>query len=454
MKNGRQQIHIVIASAIILAILVLVYRTAERGNKRIDLTRDKIHSLAPETVEVLRRLERREVKIRAFFAEGDPARRELESRFKEIKTHVPHFHYAFYDPDRTPSEARRFHIDSYQTVRVESGDRIERFFGASEEELVNALIRLAHPRKAVLCFTRGHGEIPLSGKEGEERTHLSQWKAVLEEHPYEVREIQLLSDGLPSDCNVVIMAGPRYELAPREIDLLVRYQGRGMGFLFLIDPMDPGAGKSFTALLGGLGFELGQNVVIDKVSRIFGGDYLAPLVSQYAKHPMTRRFQAAAFFPIARTVSKARRVPEGVQAEELAWTHPGSWAETNLKKLEDGEADFDEKADLKGPVSLLATAEWGKAPKALRWVAAGDSDFLTDAYLKLAGNRDLALNMIQWLAQDDRWIAIRVKAPQFEPLFLRLPQSVGVAVFSLGVLPFTALAAGSLGILLRRPRSR
>lgn len=455
-RHWPQHLHLVIASAIFLGICVLVFQIAERANRRLDLTRSKIYSLAPETVQVLERLNQGggEIRVNAFFAEGDPARRDLALLLKEMEIKHPRFRYVFFDPDRAPSEARRFRVDAYQTVIAEYAGRQERFLGASEEDLTNTLIRLAHPKKQVLCFTRGHGELPLI--EGEERVNLSTWKRTLEEHQYEIREIQLLTDGIQEDCNVLVMAGPRYELLPREIDLLLKYEGKGKGkgFLLLVDPMDPGVGKSFIELGRALGFELGPDVVIDKVSRIFGGDYLVPLVAQYAPHPVTERFQAAVFLPIARTVRKAARVPKGTVVTELAWTHPGSWGENDLKRLEKGEADFDEKTDLKGPLPLVATAERGKTSAGARRSAViGDSDFLSDAYLNLGGNRDFALNLIQWLAEDDRWIAVRVKAPQFEPLFLKVNESLGVAIFSIGGLPLTVLLAGGTGIFLRRRRS-
>ena len=442
-----QHLHIVAASAIFLAVLVLIYRITALHNRRLDITQEKVHSLSPETLQILNSMKEGRIKIRGFFAEEDQARREFEVLAKEAATHHPHFHYQIYDPDRAPLEARRYKIEAYQTVVVEYQGHEERFQGSGEEALTNALVRAAHPETRTLCFTTGHGEVSLSETE---RSGYSEWKKILESHPYRVKEIGLLTQDIPSDCDTVVVAGPRYEFLPREADLLQRYPETGKGLLLLLDPMDPGEGKSFNQLVDSFGMKLGQDVVVDKVSRLFGGDFLVPLVSQFKEHPITKRFRGAIFLPIARTVRKKAQVPSSLQVTELALTTPGTWAETDLKKLENGEAEANAETDMPGPLPLVAVAEMPEAPKGARVVVIGDSDFLANAHLRLSANRDFAFNVLQWLVRDDQWISIRPKSPRFEPLFLRVNQSVGVAAFAIGGLPFTVLLASSIGIWIRR----
>jgi len=449
-RNWPHELHILFASGILLTVLVLAYQIAVRHNRRIDLTQEKVHSLSAPSVEVLRQMERDEIWVRAFFAEGDEARRKFGRLLKQMGSRHPHFRYEFHDPDRSPSETRQYRVDSYQTVIVESRGRQQRFQGVTEEGLTNALIRIAHPQPQTLCFTAGHGESSLTD---EDRTGMSQWKQALENYQYRIREIQFTARGIPPECNALIMAGPHYELLPQEIDLLQKFSESGKGFLLLIDPMDPGTGTSFVQLARSFGIELGGDVVVDKVSRIFGGDYLIPLIATYSQHPITERFRAATFFPIARTVNKSPETPEGIKITELAKTNPGGWAEHDLKKLEDGEAELNPEEDTPGPVSIAAASELLQAPKGSRWVVVGDSDFVTNAHLGISGNRDFVLNILQWLVKDDRWISIRVKTSRFEPLFLRVNQSVGVAAFAIGGLPLTILAVGSAGIMIRRHRA-
>jgi hypothetical protein len=82
--------------------------------------------------------------VRSFFAQEDPARRELEVLLKQMAAGHPDFHYEFYDPDRSPSEAERFQVDSYRTSILEYENRKERVDDVTEQAFANALIRLSH----------------------------------------------------------------------------------------------------------------------------------------------------------------------------------------------------------------------------------------------------------------------------------------------------------------------
>ena len=84
-------------------------------------------------------------------------------------------------------------------------------------------------------------------------------------------------------------------------------------------------------------------------------------------------------------------------------------------------------------------------------VVVGDSDFLSNAYVELSGNKDFALNIIQWLAKDDRFIAIlRSEEPEFKPLFLDARQRFILMGVTIGVTPAFFLLAGALCVYWRR----
>ncbi len=448
-RHLPQWLNILIASLILFSILTLLNLIVLKHNQRLDLTRDKVYSASQEMLAVLKRMQDSPVTVRAFFAEEDPLQQDYKIFLKEVATHHPSFHFEFFDPDRSPSQAKRHGIESYRTVIIEYQNREEKIQDPSEEAFANALIRLAHPKQQTLCFVKGHGEAEL---ESDERNGLLLFKQALESHHYEIKEIQLAAEGISKDCETLVMAGPRYELMPEEVELLQKFTNQGKGFLLLIDPMDLGTGKSFRELVRPFGILLTDDVVVDKVSRVLGGDFLVPFVAQYAaSHPITRKFQAAVYMPVSRSVKKISNTTGEFEVTELAKTLPGSWAETDLKKLEEGEAELDPSTDIIGPISIAAAIETKK--RGWRAVVVGDSDFLTNAHLKIAGNQDFALNILEWLFKDDRWISIRAKQVRFQPLFLKANQSVGVASFAMGVLPLMALVAGSLGIWSRRRKS-
>ena len=93
--------------------------------------------------------------------------------------------------------------------------------------------------------------------------------------------------------------------------------------------------------------------------------------------------------------------------------------------------------DIDGPVSLAAAVsaaateaapadpatDGGDAPKPeSRLVVIGDSDFASNRWLGIAGNRDLFLNAVNWLAQQENLISIRPKDPEDRRITLTADQ--------------------------------
>jgi ABC-type uncharacterized transport system involved in gliding motility auxiliary subunit len=72
----------------------------------------------------------------------------------------------------------------------------------------------------------------------------------------------------------------------------------------------------------------------------------------------------------------------------------------------------------------------------------GDSDFASNAALSIQGNRDLALNMANWLAQQENLIAIRPRDPQDRRIQLTEDQSQRVFWLALLVIPGLLIANG------------
>ena len=68
------------------------------------------------------------------------------------------------------------------------------------------------------------------------------------------------------------------------------------------------------------------------------------------------------------------------------------------------------------PARPQPTAEAGRTAKPeTRIVVFGDSDFVANGYLGIPGNRDLFLNTVNWLAQQENLISIRPRDPGGPP---------------------------------------
>ena len=447
MRQFFLKFQLLFEAVILLATIALVYMVIQPFHERWDLTQDRIYSLPQSTLGVLRDLKDKRIDVLLFFQQEDPSRQGLEVFMKECRRHHPEFHYDFYDPNRRPQLARKFNVTDTRTVIFRSGDREERLLGPSEEGFTNAFLRLLHPKDMDVCFVTGHGEVVL---DDEATGGYLQFRDTLQGYNAKIHSIVLARDHVPDACQVVVVGGPRWDLTPGEFADLDKALDNGKGLLLLIDPMDPGAGLAFVAYAKKYGVSLGQNVIVDKQSRMVGGDFLMPLVSRYlVTHPVAKNMKRATFFPLVRTVQPSTDASPGLEVSPLALTGEGSWAETDLPSLENGNATFDMKTDVAGPLSVAVAVEKTPPVKGGRMIIVGDGDFLTNGYLSLSGNKELGLNMIRWLANDDRFMDVRRPELRFKPLLLDTPRRAQLIFVLIGLYPLLFLMVGGTHLLVR-----
>ncbi len=80
----------------------------------------------------------------------------------------------------------------------------------------------------------------------------------------------------------------------------------------------------------------------------------------------------------------------------------------------------------------------------------GDSDFAGNSYLNLSGNRDLFMNTLSWLAEEEDLIAIRPKKRESQPVVLSYIQGRVIFWTSVVLLPGGVLIIGIAVFRLRK----
>ncbi len=84
--------------------------------------------------------------------------------------------------------------------------------------------------------------------------------------------------------------------------------------------------------------------------------------------------------------------------------------------------------------------EGGGCTRALSWLTIQLK--VANTYLRLAGNRDLFLNMMNWLSADEDLISIRPKEPEDRRLTMTRSQMALAFYSSVPAIPLLILAAG------------
>jgi gliding motility-associatede transport system auxiliary component len=433
---------------LILGVVGFVEALSARHSARLDLTENKRRSLSPQTVSVLRGL-KTDVNVVGFFRSDQPGKRVAEDLFKQYAGFAgKKFTWKIVDPDSDPAMARRYGIESYGTIVLETKARSEKVLDAEEEKLTNGLVKVTREGKRTVYVMQGHGEHEIGNTD---RPGFSEAKGALEKSNYEVKPLVLARvTTLPDDAAVVVIPGPRTDLFPPEIDALDGYLNKGGKVLAMVDPpfpakMQDGAIKRFLARWG---IDLGDNLVVElsPIGRLFGIGPEVPIIQQYEPHPITRDLAGiTTLFPLTRTVTPVKTLPAGVNVQPLAKTSPESWGETDRQALEQGTAKPDPQ-DPKGPLPVAAVVTKDKA----RIVVYGTSNLATNQFLNVQGNRDFFLNTVSWLAEEEDQITVRPKDTKQTPIFLSAQQGRVVALLPLVVLPGLVLAGGIFALVHRR----
>ncbi len=443
-RHGANAVAITLA---LLGILVILNVLAIRHNAKWDLTAEKLYTLSDQTVKVLRNLDR-DVTVTAFFADAGEGRARLKQLLDNYTDETSHLEVTFVDPDKNPALAKQYGIRAYGTTVFASGDQTFRITEQTEQAVTNALVRVSREGRKTVYFLAGHGE---HGLEDTQRSGYATAKKALVDQGFAVKDLLLLREAeVPADCDVLVIAGPTKPLMEQEVEAVRKYLDGGGRVLALLDPQtDPALGP----VLDAWGVRLRDDVVIDTMSRLFGGSYTTPIITEYPAHEITEGFQIATFLPLARSLDKAEKLPDGVSYAPLARTSAQAWGETDLGNA---KASFDPQADHRGPLTLAALFSREVAQKdgdensgGGQLLVVGDSDFADNTYFNFSGNGDLFQNLVSYLSKEEDLIAIRPKDAKPSPLVLNPSQAATLFYASVVVAPLALVLAG-LGIWWKR----
>ena len=458
-RNARYGAIAGVSVIVVLGILTIVnYLSQQRFNKRWDLTANQQYSLSEQSIKLLRNLDA-PVTFRVF--DQNEALDRYRPRLAEYEYQSNQVSAEYIDMDQQPGQAKQANVDTYGTVVIQYKDRTERINSFEEQDLTNGLIKVITGTQRKVYFVQGHGEKDTADTQ---RSGYSTISDALAKSNYAVEKLVLAQQkDVPEDASVVIIGGLRSDLLPQETDMLRRYLQKGGHLLVMLDPPDPQGGPmpSIEGLLKEWSVDAGNNLVIDAsgVGQIFGGDASVPVAATYAQHPITDRFNLLTAYPLARSVAPATSATEGRVAQTIIETSARSWAETDLKAS--GEVALNPEAgDKPGPVSIgvavsapAATEAAAPTPAAdtqgeqppkpeSRLAVIGDSDFAANYALGIQGNRDLFLNMVNWLAQQENLIAIRPKQADDRRITLTAESSRWIMLMSIFIIPAVVFATG------------
>jgi ABC-type uncharacterized transport system involved in gliding motility auxiliary subunit len=428
---------------IVLAVLVVANFLANRYNKTFDATSNKRYSLSDQTKKIAQGL-KQDITIQYFDKpSGMQAGKDLLDRYALLS---PKIHVEYIDYLKKPGLARAANISREGEAVISNGVKKEEAKTFDEEGITGALIRTLKGGERTVCVATGSGEHRLEDSTAE---GLSNFQTAVQKDNYKLKTVSLLEKAeVPSDCTTLVIAGPSGDYVQPAVDAVKKYVEGGGRALIMLDPplkvgrSEIGDNDSLLNLLTSWGVTADKDLILDEnpVNQLVGVGPETPLVTAYESHPIVNDLAGTATgYPISRSL----QVKNGdkTTVTKLFSTSRNSFATTTLNAA---EIRIDPNKDKQGPFVLAAAGTYstGKENSQGRFVVVGNSRWSANKFIRFEGNRNLLLNILNWLSSDEDLISIRPKEPEDRRINLTQAQFRMLRAVSQFMLPLIVIVGG------------
>ncbi|MBN8555524.1 MAG: GldG family protein [Deltaproteobacteria bacterium] len=469
LTRKREVIFGIIGAFVILLILIgaNIVAHSKWGERKYDTTINKIHSLSPDTVTLVKNLTA-PITIVGFFSEGSREKdlvKDLAEKYTYLSNQIT---FNVYDPDHEPALLKQFDAQNDQVlVRNEKTKKTIKLTAISEQDLTTSLKRVLSTNQKTIYFLQGHGEGDLDDDKTGQGLLIQ--KVLLENEGFKVVPLNLVAQReIPKDASIIAAWGAQRPYTKAEVDLLSTYLEKGGALIIAQDPLlstskDKLIATGLEPLLEKYGLQFKPSVVLEYQIQLLRGKVInAKLAAaEYGEHPITSRLgkqNVTEFFLVQPVLQTENFKSKDITRIALALTSQNTWAETDMNALfitqkpsSDGKKS--------GPLPIGQIAEWpitatkDTPASQSRLIVYGDADFGTNQLIQSGFNRDLVLNTYGFVAGEEATVSIRPKSWTTSTLEIDLPQRRLIYYASVFVVPQLIMALGVVIWLVRRGRS-
>ncbi|MCB9673480.1 MAG: Gldg family protein [Alphaproteobacteria bacterium] len=447
---------------VMVMIGIVGFSLAERYDKTWDFTEQGDYTLSEHTLKVIAGLDE-PVRFLAFFGmSGDVRAERLLRLYDEASDAVQ---VEWIDPMSNPQKAQLYDVTSSHTLVLQQGDRIQRLESdLTEEQITQKLVIVQSDEDHIVCWAVGHGE----ADPDDELTADGLGGVVLaaESLNFQFLRANIATEGIDRKCEALVVARPLNDWLPFEREALAAYLAEGGRVMVLLDDPPilyaaaaalerlppPPTPDGFVADLERFGVLAGNDLVVDPDPRnslvgVDDGSVLVLSGQGIVHHAITESLGASVVLRVARSVRSAEDV-QGITSHPLLRASVESWGETEPLKepqpdldtevvgevpvavwaeiadptvlhvvtppegsppVEDGVPKLpfgSEPVDLRSDLGRAVPSDFAPKPGG-RLVVFGDTDWATNQLYTLGNNRDLFLNTLAWLVDEEDQIGER-----------------------------------------------
>ena len=315
-------------------------------SQSFDLTRDKLNTLTPQTLDILKNV-RQDVKVTAFFQTG--SEQQAKDLLAQYASHSGFIQYRFVDPDKDPATARQFGIVSYGTTVFQSGSNRKDVPSVGEQEYTSAVLSVTNSERRKIYFVTGNGQPDPTSSSDQQGFHSA--LLALQNDNYVVATLDATATSVPDDAAAVILTQGTQPLLETEKAALTSYLGKG-GKLLIASAGFADTDSNDLVTPYGLQFQQGVTIEANPSGTLQQLGAQAPAVSRYSA-PGNDLVKNLSFsvYPLADGLQVSQPPPQGITTTVIAASSDQSWLQNHKDTIQ-----F-QQGDTRGPINLVVTAE-------------------------------------------------------------------------------------------------
>ncbi len=470
--------NVALAIFVVFALVVMVNYLSSRYFQRLYFsTRTRIE-LSAQTVNLLHAVTN-QIHVTLYYSKDEPLYADIAELLKEYHANNPKLTVETVDYDRDPGLAQEIKskynlgastnknliiFDCGGNVKIMPGNilaeyTLEQVPNETEREFrrkpvafrgemmfTAALLAVTSPKPLKAYFLQGHGEH--RPDDGNDQMGYLKFATVLQENHIQAEPLSLLTNAVPADCNLLIIAGPKDPVPQTELDRIDQYLNEGGRLLALFNAYSVGRQTGLEKILAKWGVSVADDTVKDPdfTTTTAGTDVV---VGSFANHPVVNPLLGSQLqLILPHEITKTNLPAQSAEAplvEEIAFSGPHSYLRG------------DEAAGLRRPLPLMVAVERNAVKGvvsergATRMLIVGDSIFLGNRQIDSAANRDFASYAVNWLLERNVLLQGLGPRPVTEyRLIIARKQMQTMQCILLGAMPGGILLLGGLVWLRRR----
>lgn len=463
LKYGSNSIILIIA---VIAIAIVINMIVDLVEVKWDLTPEKLFSIGDTTNEILDNIEK-DVRIIGLFDEG---RIDDDSELKEINEIISqyekndHITVEYVDPDKKPGIKKELDPDGLKDIGksdfvVKCGKKIKvldyydmfdykftqdfqqhKQGNKAEQSITGAIKYVTSENTPVIYFLTGHDEKKVEDD-------YSAIKQFLERNNYDVAPVNLVTEEkVPEDCDILIIASPKKDLAPAEREKFKEYMANGGNSIMMFDPLERDLDlTNFQNILRDYGVALNYDTVVENNNSRCLPNRPKDLIPILQDTKIGSNFDTENFMmlmPNCRSIDILKNAKDYIEVDPLLKTSKEAVGEM---------IDPTRGKNIKGPMNLAVIVEDKGGYELSKLVVIGNSDFMTDSmYESMTPNGIyFFLDAMQWMSTQKNEVMIAPKNYEVRRLQMNAVQVYIIAAIVTILLPLLILGSG-IFIWMRR----